>query len=175
MSEYLSMGDSGAEPGVTWNSTKIPGVCKPSDFSTLAKFKALQEQINRLAQVKGTPKIAVDGDLGAGTVSAYNKAMGTGLSSCSQLAGAVSAFTAQVRMAADSAGAPSRVSGPAPTTAPSIVTPAGSLVVAPPGAGNPMAASVYDAFGSLGGIGKIAALGIAGGIGYLLLKKKRRK
>lgn len=175
MSEYLSMGDTGSEPGVTWNSTKYPGTCKPSDFATLAKFKAFQEQLNRVAQAKGFSKIAVDGDLGPGTVALARQVTQSNQLTCSTIAGQISTFTATVRTLADSLAAPSKVSGPKPVTPPSIVNAAGQVQLAPPGAGNPMAASLYDAWAGIPTVGKVAAVGVLGGIGYMLLKKKRRK
>lgn len=173
MSEYLSMGDTGGESGVTWNSTKAPGTCKPSDFSTLAKFKALQEQMNRVAKMKGFPTIAVDGDLGPGTVSLFNKILG-GNAACGNIAGYVSTYTAQFNALASSLGAPASVPAPKPTTAPAIVNAAGATVPAPPGASNPMVASVYDAFGG-SPVLAVAGVAIVGGIAYLLLKKKKRR
>jgi hypothetical protein len=179
MSEYLTeMGDTGLEPGVTWNSTKIPGTCKPSDFATLAKFKAFQEQLNRVAQVKGYPKIAVDGDIGPGTVALALKVTGsnTAASSCATIAGNITALTTAVMAVANTLSAPAKVSGPAPVTPPSIVNAAGQIQVAPPGAGNSIGASIYDTFDKLGTVGKLAAVGILGGIGYfVIVKKKRRK
>ncbi len=173
MSEYLSMGDTGGEPGVTWNSTKVPGACKPSDFATLAKFKALQEQMNRVASKKGYPTIAVDGDLGPGTVALFNKILG-GNASCGNIASYVSTYTAQFNALASSLGAAASVPAPKPATPPAIVTAAGATVPAPPGAGNPLLANVYDAFGG-SPVLAVAGIGIAGGIAYLLFKKKKRR
>src|SRR5262245_6418938 len=65
---YISMGDVATD---SFNSTKYPGVCKPSTVATLAVFKRLQAQLNRVASVKGIATIAVDGDVGAGTVGLY--------------------------------------------------------------------------------------------------------
>jgi len=175
MSEYLTLGDTGSE-GITWNSTKYPGTCKPSDFATLAKFKALQEQLNRVAQVKGFTKIAVDGDFGPGTVDLAKKVSQSNTLTCSALAGSVTTFTASFAALATSLSAPAKVAGPAPIKPPSIVNAAGNVVIAPPGSGNPIAASLYDSVSGLGTVGVVAAVGIAGGIGYLLFfKKKRRK
>lgn len=52
-----------------FNSTKYPGVCNPSDSDTLAIFKNLQAQLNRVAQGLGLTKITVDGSIGPGTVA----------------------------------------------------------------------------------------------------------
>lgn len=173
MGYMQTLGDTGVEPGVTWNSTKVSGVCKPSDFATLHKFQELQRQINRVAHMKKTTKVAVDGDLGTATIKAFNAAIGANITSCSSIATTVTLFTSQLRSLADSLAAPASVSGPAPVTPPSIVRPDGSLVPAPPGAGTAAGAMFWD----LGVAGKVAAVGIAGGIGYLLLtnKKKRRR
>lgn len=51
-----------------FNSTTYPGTCKPSDSDTLAIFKNLQAQLNRVAQGLGFAKISVDGDIGPGTL-----------------------------------------------------------------------------------------------------------
>jgi len=173
MSEYLTFGDTGAEPGIEWNSTKYAGVCKPSDYATLAKFKELQRQLNRVAQLKGYTKIAVDGDLGTDTVALAAQVLG-GTYTCSLLAGTISSFTASVKTIADAAGVPATVSGPAPVKPPSIITPAGVEKLAPPGADTSMGASIYDAWDKLGTPGKLAAVGILGGIGYFAFVKKRK-
>jgi len=172
MSEYLSMGDTGSEAGVNWNSTKVPGTCKPSDFTTLAKFKALQEQVNRVLHMKGLAKIAVDGDFGGGTVAAFNRAMGASVGSCAALAGSVTSYTTAVKAAANLLGAPAKVSGPAPITPPSIVNATGNLVVAPPGAGTAVGASLLDSFRNAGTPALVAGAGIAAGLAYLLIFSK---
>ena len=173
MSEYLSMGDTGGEAGVTWNSTKVAGTCKPSDFGTLAKFKALQEQMNRVASKKNYATIPVDGDLGPGTVALFNKILG-GNAACSNIAAYVSTYTAQFNALASALGAAASVPAPKPTTAPAIVNAAGTTVPAPPGAGNPVLASVYDAFGG-SPVVAVAGVAIVGGIAYVLLSKKRKR
>ena len=175
MSEYLTMGADApvatSGPVPKFNSTKYPGTCKPSDFGTLSLFKALQEQLNRVAQVNGIAKIAVDGDVGPGTLGLMAK-LGLAASGtpCTSVAAYVVTFTATTKALADTLQAPAKVSGPAPIKAPTIVTAGNLEIPAPPGAG------IIGSIQNMGTPAIIAAVGIAGGIGYMLFfKKKRRK
>lgn len=172
MSEYLTMGaDAYAlEANVSFNSTKYPGTCKPSDFGTLAKFKALQEQLNRVAEKKGVAKIAIDGDIGPGTLGLMAKlGLASSGTACTAIAGYVSTFTAQAKALADTLGAPAKVSGPAPIKAPTIVTPAGAEIPVPPGA------AFLGQLTNMPTTAKLALAGVGVGIVYVLATKKKRR
>lgn len=67
---YLQLGDIDASH---FNTTKYPGTARPADTATLAVFKNMQAQFNRIAQAIGATKISVDGDIGAGTLSLLGK------------------------------------------------------------------------------------------------------
>lgn len=156
-----------------FNSTKYPGVCKPSNERTLAMFKDLQSQLNRVAQAKGIPKIAVDGDIGPGTIklmtSAAMIAAGTG---CSSVASAAVPFTGAARVIADAAGAPATVVSPAPARPSTLVSATGAEVLAPaPGYGG----SLVDSWNQLSMPMRIAALGALGGLGYYVYKSSSKK
>jgi len=156
--------------------TNVGGICKPMNFPALDAVRALQGQLNRVAQVKGLSKTAVDGAIGPGTLALFRKVQSASNgsvmgdpSSCMGVAPDVDVLGAQVKDLADMLGAPATVSGPIGITVPTIVTKSGKTVVAPTG-------GIAASLASMSGIEKIAIVGVAGAIGYLLLgKKKRRK
>ncbi|HMG58030.1 MAG TPA: hypothetical protein VK601_31230 [Kofleriaceae bacterium] len=156
--------------------TNIGGVCKPQNFPALAASRELQNQLNRVAQMKGFSKISSDGAIGPGTLTLFRQvqAIAAGsvmgdASACTGIAPDVDVLSVQVKAVADSLGAPATVSGPLFSNPPSILTKSGKTVV-PPDAG------VLGMLGQLSGVEKIAIVGLAGGIGYLLMTgaKKRR-
>jgi hypothetical protein len=156
--------------------TSVGGVCKPMNFPALDAVRTFQMQMNRVAQVKNLAKTSVDGAIGPGTLALFRQVQSISAgsvmgdpSSCMGVAPDVDVLGAQIKDLADTLGAPATVSGPLGITVPTIVTKSGKTVVAPTGG---MAASLA----SMSGIEKIAIVGVAGAIGYLLLgKKKRRK
>lgn len=157
--------------------TSIGGVCKAKNFPALNASREMQRQLNRVAQVKGFTKISADGDVGAATLALFRRvqALSPGgimgdPTSCMGIAPDVDVLGAQVKALADSLGAPATVSGPIAISVPTIVTKSGQSVAAPD-------AGLLGSLATLSGVEKIALLGVAGGIGYLLLagKKKRRR
>jgi len=154
-------------------------VCKPRNLPALSAVRSFQGQLNRVAQVKGFAKIATDGSVGPATLSLFRKvqaAAGGGAimgdpSSCMGVAPDVDVLGAQVQTFADALGAPTTVSSAISLSPPTIVTKSGKTVVAPD-------AGIAGSLATLSGVEKIALLGVAGGIGYLLYtrgKKKRRR
>lgn len=163
---YLGMGDIAASDFVNRS-----GNCKPTNFETLTKFKALQLQLNRVAQVKGLPKIAIDGDIGPGTLKLLASVTGGSVaSSCATIAPVVEALTAQVEAIANTAGAPAKVSSPAPAVTPSIVN-ATTGAITP----QPASASMMDVFSRMSTTEMLIAAAALGGGAFLLLGKKRRR
>ncbi len=161
-----------ANTPLSFNSTKYPGVCKPMDFRTLAVFQGLQSQLNRLAQVKGLAKVAVDGDIGPGVISLAGKAgIAPVGSACSVIAANAIVYEAQSRLLADTLKAPAMVSGPAPLKAPSIIDPKTMLDVPAPRA----SAGLLDGFNNLSTPLKLAAVGVLGGIAYYIHKGSKKK
>ena len=157
----------------------VGGVCKPMNFPALNFAKALQQQMNRVAQVKDWSKVSEDGAIGPGTVALFAKikaafpttVMGD-TSSCSYLAADADVLAEQVRQVADSLKAPAQVS-PAPGAAPSIVTKSGQTVIAPVSGGT--GSSVIDStFGGMTSGQKVVLAGLVGGIGYVLYKKSKK-
>lgn len=155
----------------------VGGVCKPLNFPALGYVKTMQQQMNRVAQVKGFSKIGVDGAVGPGTLALLVKiqqasageVMGN-TSSCIYVAGDADVIGEQVKSYADSLGAPAQVSGP--PAVPAIVTQAGLPLAAPPGSG--VGASVSGAFSGMTGGQKALLAGMTGGIGFLLYKKMKK-
>ncbi len=159
--------------------TNVGGVCKPKNLPTLAQSRAFQGQLNRVAQMKGFSKIAADGAIGPATLSLFRRvqsAAGAGSimgdpSSCMGVAPDVDVLSAQIQAFADALGAPLVVAGAVSLSPPAILTKSGKTVVAPD-------AGIAGSLATLSGVEKLALLGVAGGIGYLLYargKKKRRK
>ncbi len=153
-----------------------PGTCKPMNWIAYGYVTNLQNQLNRVATVKGLSKIGVDGQIGPGTLGLLKKVkalfptvMGDP-SSCLYTSADADVIGDQVKDVADSLNAPTAVA-PASSKAATIVTKSG-LVVTPPGM---PAASIMGAFNGITPMQGIALAGIAGGIGYLLLKKKKGK
>lgn len=157
----------------------VGGTCKPMNFPALNFAKALQDQMNRVAQAKGWGKIAADGAIGPGTVALFAKikaafpqtVMGD-TSSCSFIAADADVLAEQVRQVADSLKAPATVSA-APGAAPSITTKSGAVVLAPTSSGTGV--SLID--GAIGGMStgqKVVLAGLVGGIGYVLYKKSKK-
>ncbi len=158
----------------------VGGICKPRNVPALEAVRELQRQMNRVAQMKGFGKTAVDGAVGPGTLALFRQvqsvASGSVMgdpSSCMTVAPDADVLAAQIRAVADSLGAPTLVSGPVALTVPTIVTASGK-VVAPPVAD----AGILASIASMPPIQKVALAGVAGGIGYLLFtqaKKRRRR
>lgn len=69
-----------------WCSSKNPvcpnplkGIVKPMTVNAANTFKLVQQETNRVAHMTGTTKIAVDGRIGPGTLSAVNAALKKGV------------------------------------------------------------------------------------------------
>lgn len=172
----------------------VNGVCKPSNSSTLAQYKAMQTQLNRCATALGLSKIGVDGDVGPATLrllsnissKLYNSQVGFELalanaasSSCSDVAGDAVNITYWAQWTADNRGASSGGS----TTTP-ISTPKPPTQQIPPVTGGAptqpqIGAGLWQSFKNLSTVEK-AAVGIgllAAGVyaGFIPLGKKKRR
>lgn len=161
----------------------VGGICKPTDSTSLSKFKELQRQANRVADVMGMTKIAVDGAIGPATMQLMTFIQGkanasdTGsqgwgnyignqsLASCTAVAGGADNLTPMLSMMADALGAAASVASPAPASAPTIYNPVTGIE-----SNQGLAASVGDMFGNMSTTTKIATLGIGGGLAYFLYK-----
>lgn len=155
----------------------VAGICKPQNFPALDAVREFQRQLNRVAQVKGFRKTAVDGAVGPATLALFRLVQSASAgavlgdaSSCMGVAPDVDVIGAQIKTLADGLGAPATVSGPVSITPPTIVTKSGKTVVAPD-------AGFVGAVATMSTVEKLALLAVAGGLGYLLLnnKKKRRR
>jgi len=152
------------------------GVCKAMNFPALAAVRALQAQLNRVAQMKGLSKIAADGAIGPATLALFvqvQTAAGAGTiggdaSSCVNIGADSDVLAAQVQAYADALGAPATVSAAMSLSVPSITTKSGKTVVAPD-------AGIAGSLATLSSTEQLALLAVAGGIGYLLLSKKRKR
>lgn len=155
--------------------TVVNGACKPQNFPALAAARNFQAQLNRVAQAKGFGKISTDGAVGPGTLALFRKVQAAAPpgqimgdpSTCMGVAPDVDVLGQQVQVFADSLGVPATVSGPAVSLSPpTIVTKSGQTVVAPD-------AGVMGDLAKLSGVEKLALLGLAGGIGYMMFVKKK--
>lgn len=158
--------------------TSAGGVCKAKNFPALAAVRAFQAQLNRVAQIKGFAKVASDGAVGPATMALFKKVQAAApagsimgdAGSCMTVAPDVDVLGQQIQQFADSLGAPAQVAGPvgAVLSVPSIKTKSGATVIAPD-------AGVLGSLATLSGAEKLALLGVAGGLGYMLFKKKRHR
>lgn len=166
----------------------VGGVCKPTDTTALSKFKELQRQANRVADALNLTKIGVDGAIGAQTVSlissiknlakaADSSSQGWGnflgnqnVTSCSAVAGGADNLTPMLSAMADALGTASSVASPSPASAPQIYNPITGQV-----SNQPLTADIADVFGNMSTTTQVAALAIAGGIGYFALKAHNKK
>lgn len=180
---YLPMGDVASSE---FNATKYPGIVKPSTPTALAIFKDLQAQLNRVASVTGNKVIMVDGDIGPGTVALFAAvkpvlmlksladAPVIGMTiTAPQIAQHADVIARVARSYADGKSAPAKVPAPAPTKPPTLVNAAGQEFAAPTG----FLAQVFGR--SLSSTETLIAVGVFGGIGYMLYtkagKKRRRR
>lgn len=167
-----------SDGGVTTTAadfTNIAGVCKPANFPALGVSRELQNQLNRVAQMKGFAKIAADGAIGPGTLALFKKvqAISAGAvmgdpTTCMGIAPDVDILSGQVKLIADALGAPATVTGPTALSVPSIVTKSGQTVIAPD-------AGLLGGLAGMSSIEKLALLSVAGGVGYLLITKGKKK
>lgn len=167
---------SGGLTPADFNSTRYPGICKPMNQRALDIVKDLQKQLNRNAHVRGIAKIAIDGDIGPGTLSLLSKVAPAGAnwstSSCMNVAAGADIIAATLKRLADAAGAPSSVSGPMPAKPPTFIDIKGNVHQDANSAG-----SIIDTFSNMSTGQKVIAAGLLAGIGYLgfkELKKSRR-
>jgi hypothetical protein len=145
-------------------TTTAAGVCKPQNFPALKAVQEFQRQLNRVAQVKGFTKVAPDGSVGPATMTLFAQVQNasSGLvmgsqGSCMGVAPDVDVLAVQVQGFADSLGAPAQVSSPSPATHPTIVTKSNKEIEAP-----------QDLLANVSTVEKLALLGVAGAIGYLI-------
>jgi len=173
---------------VTYNAgsdwATVNGVCKPTNSGALGYAKDLQRAANRVLSTMGSTKIAVDGAIGPGTVAALVSIQGVtsaaayslGSSNinygagCTVVTAQIQAITDRLNQLADYLGASSSVSSPSGSGTPTIYDPvSGTLQNQAP------TASILDAFNNMSTPMKIAAVGIAGGIGYLAFAKPKKR
>ncbi len=166
---------TGGTSTTTADFSSVFGVCKPKNFPALNAVRAFQNQLNRVAHVKNMGKVAVDGAVGPATLALFRlvqSAAAGGVmgdpSTCMGIAPDVDVLAAQIQAYADTLGAPAEVSGPVSIKAPTIVTKSGKTVVAPD-------AGVLGSLATLSSVEKIALVGLAGGIGYMLVKRSKRR
>lgn len=153
-----------------FNSTRYPGICKPTNAAALQAVLELQRQMNRVAQSKGFTKIQVDGDVGPGSLALYAKIDGTTPGSCLVLAMAAPALAARYKATADASGVPAMVAQPSPSSTPSYVTATGkSVSVSTPESG------IGGAFNGLSTPMKLAVAGAAIAVGLAVFGKKKRR
>lgn len=186
---YMGIGDVASS---SFNTTKYPGIAKPGDVATMATFKNLQAQLNRVAQGLTLSKVSVDGDIGPGTKSlldqvkslfaaggvsvdpARNILMQADTSSVAAIAGQADTLGNAAQAVADQMSVPTKISQPAPIAGTgTIVLPSGTeqRVSVP----TPAAASLLDGLGGLSSTELLVAAGAVGAIVYFTGKGGKRK
>lgn len=169
---------------------KRGSVCKPANSATLAIFKTMQTQLNRVAQAVGVSKIAVDGDIGSGTLTLLSRiaskmSMTSALevtlaneatNDCSTVASRAETISFFAKSVADAKGVSANAGtsggssgggGGGGGSTPIVTIPPGSATV--PGASSGIMASLS----SLGGLEKAALAVGAVAVGVALFGKKR--
>lgn len=183
---YISMGDMASSD---FNATKYAGISKPSNVNALAQFKAMQTQLNRVAAATGKTVYAADGDIGTDTVALYKSVMAPIIAWASgemsgsdvvklnaasggnvPLATYADIVTDAARGYADENQLPAKPPAPKPTKPPVLVSPNGVETPAPA-----MATDLLAAWKGTSTPIKIAAVAVLGGIGYMLIKKPKRR
>ncbi len=179
---YVNAG-MGEVSSSNYNTTRYPGIAKPTNLSTLETFMELQRQMNRYAQGRGAgaQKIAVDGDIGPSTQKLWRLLWSmvgpSPLTSYDykQIAAVSDTAGPQLRSMADALNVPGTVTSPKPSKPPSIYQPStGTEVTAPPssGAGGGIMASITSMSPNLQ---MAAGVGVAAVLFLALRKKKGRK
>jgi len=193
---YLELGLG----SVSFNSTSYPGTCKPSDLATLAIFKNLQAQLNRIVYAynkitgNNAALISVDGDIGPGTMQQVEevqalltadtsmdvyptagmiKAQST--SSCSDVANNAETLVAAAQAVADTIGAPASISQPSSGSSTLVSSMGKSTTVhTPTPANNGIATSLTDLVSGLDTTTLLLLAAGAGAVIYYSGKKGRR-
>ena len=193
---YLELGLG----SVSFNSTSYPGTCKPSDLATLAIFKNLQAQLNRIVYAynkitgNNAALISVDGDIGPGTMQQVEevqalltadtsmdvyptagmiKAQST--SSCSDVANNAETLVAAAQAVADTIGAPASISQPSSGSSTLVSSMGKSTTVhTPTPANNGVATSLTDLVSGLDTTTLLLLAAGAGAVIYYSGKKGRR-
>lgn len=183
---YIGMGDV-ASSG--FNSTKYPGICKPSTDAVRQTFRRMQTQLNRVAAAKSIPTTAIDGDIGPGTLSIFGKLqpdlithatknmdlaaaakIGTTVpSSCSSVASIADVIANVADSLASELKAPSSPPAPKPIAPPMLVMPDGTEKTPS------KVADIIGTFQSASPVTQMAGIGIVGGILYFAFMRKRTK
>lgn len=153
-----------------FDSTRYPGICKPTNETALNRVLFFQRQLNRVAQMKNLPKIQVDGDVGPATLKLWNAVMGTSATDCSGIALAVVSEAISLKAQADSVNIPADVPSPTLTKPPSYA-PSGKpdITVRTPETG------IIATLGGLPTPVKLALVAVVGVVGYKMSKKGRAR
>lgn len=155
-----------------FNSTRFPGVCKPTNQRALDKIMEYQRQMNRLAHSKGFAKIAVDGDVGPATLQLLAKVSPANAGqTCLNAAISADMMTPVFKAQADAAGVSATVAGPRPASVPTYITPSG---VIKPSATAGAAGSLIDTVNQMSTGQKMLAAALLGGIGYFGYKELKK-
>lgn len=173
---------AGGDPNATaltvtagdFDSTKIPGTCKPRSFPVLNLVQEFQRQLNRVAHVLKFEKVAVDGDVGPGSLRLFRQVQAASpagipgdASNCLSVAGDLDLIVPMIRETADFIDAPASVPGPITIKPPTIVAPNGTLVPKP-------SSGLFASVSSLPTAHKLVLAASVGGIIYVIATSRKR-
>lgn len=161
--------------------TTVGGTCYANNANMLGSMKALQRQLNRVAQTKSLPLISVDGAIGpatrslmmaTATMGGYRTMSNGNPSDCNNVCAQIFTFISATQAFADGLSAPTSVASPSPPSPPAIYN-AQTKHLESQGA----AAGLADAWNNLSSEAQIASMaGIAAvGLWAALDSKKSRK
>lgn len=169
----------------------VGGVCKPTNSASLANFKELQRQLNRVADVKSFPKIAPDGEIGSLTLALLslvknaasqtivasgttygwrNFLMNQNVLNCNAVATSAITIAQMASAMADDLGASSSVSSPSPSKTPTYIDP---ITLQPQN--QDIGASALDAFSNMSTGEKLALGAVVVGVGVVMFGSKGKK
>jgi hypothetical protein len=163
MGNYLS----GHGYGSLGDFTSSGGIYKPSDATTLATFKLLQDSTNRILATQKKRLIDVDGRIGPRTTSAVNAVLGTSLTAA-QVADQAEALASQATTLAASMNAP-KVKAPTSKIAPpSVALPSGEVK-------HPSDAAIMGAGFANVMSSPLGLIGIGAGVFLFMSMRKKKK
>ncbi|MDX1421554.1 MAG: hypothetical protein R3322_00350 [Kiloniellales bacterium] len=119
------------------NCRVLAGIAIPMDAQTLAVFKGLQTQLNRMAAVGAAKAVGIDGRIGPDTIDSVQKAQDAlGMSIVpfgteDGVASVADVLLAEFKDYADQRRAPARPPSPPPEQPPSIASPSGQVIHPP--------------------------------------------
>lgn len=161
-----------------FNSTRYPGICKPTNLNALNSVLAMQRQMNRVVKGgggsngigKNLQMIAPDGDVGPGTMKLYNAITASGSTDCLAIATQSAAIALDMKVMADSVFVPASIDQPS-APKPSYIPPGATMPVPVP---TPESSGIVGTFKSMSSGMQLAVAGLLAAGGYLAFTRHKK-